>query len=317
MTAGTHTRVPAWMAVGGAGVIGVLTAVQARINGQLGLRLDDGFVAALLSFGSGLVILTVLTVLLPSGRQGFARLVVGVGGGDIPWWMLIGGVGGALTVATQGLAVGIMGVSLFTVGFVAGQIVCGLMLDRIGFGPGGAVAVTMPRVVGGALALVAVGISLTGGVADAVPVWMLVLPLIAGLGVAWQQATNGRLRARVGSPLIATLVSFIGGSLLLLVVIVIRVAVVGMPRSFPTEGWLYVGGALGVAYIFLAAVLVTHTGVLLLALGTVVGQLLMVIVLDAIWPATASPGLGQEIAMVAVALVGVVVASVRWRRVRR
>ena len=56
--------------------------------------------------------------------------------------MLAGGAAGALTVATQGLAVGVIGVSLFTVGVVAGQAMNGLVLDRVGYGPAGVVAVT-------------------------------------------------------------------------------------------------------------------------------------------------------------------------------
>ncbi len=56
--------------------------------------------------------------------------------------MLLGGACGALTVSTQGLTAGILGVSLFTVGVVAGQTLHGLVLDRIGFGPAGVVAVT-------------------------------------------------------------------------------------------------------------------------------------------------------------------------------
>ena len=117
---------PAWIALGGAVLVGVLTALQARINGQLGARLDDGLVAAAVSFGSGLVILIVLSAALPAGRRGFAALVDGVRSRGIPWWMLAGGAAGALTVATQGIAVGIIGVSLFTVGVVAGQALCGL-----------------------------------------------------------------------------------------------------------------------------------------------------------------------------------------------
>jgi transporter family-2 protein len=83
--------------------------------------------------------------------------------------MLGGGLAGALTVATQGLAVAVIGVSLFTVGVVAGQTLNGLVLDRVGYGPAGVVAVTMPRIAGGALALIAVGISLQGGVLERVP----------------------------------------------------------------------------------------------------------------------------------------------------
>src|SRR5262245_52511271 len=92
-----RARLPTWLVLAGAGLVGVLTAVQARINGQLGLRLDDGLVAAIISFGSGLVILIVLSAILPSGRRGFAALARGMRGRTIPWWMLAGGAAGALT----------------------------------------------------------------------------------------------------------------------------------------------------------------------------------------------------------------------------
>ncbi|GAA3644331.1 DMT family transporter [Microbacterium awajiense] len=298
----------------GAVVVGILTALQARVNGQLGLRLDSGLVAAVISFGSGLVILIVLSAALPAGRRGYASLVTGVRRRSIPWWMLAGGFAGALTVATQGLAVGLIGVSLFTVGVVAGQTVNGLLLDRVGYGPAGVVAVTVPRLIGGALALVAVALALVGDTVQSVPLWMLVLPFLAGAGIAWQQATNGRLRQRVGSPLTATLVNFIGGTVVLGVAATIAVAVAGPPASFPTEAWLYSGGAIGVAYIFLSAALVQYTGVLLFGLGAVVGQLGGSVALDALWPAPAGPGLAQEAAMVAVALLSVVVAVAPWRR---
>src|SRR4051794_14482445 len=157
------------MALGGAALVGVLTAVQARINGQLGARLGDGLLAAVISFGSGLILLVVLSAALPAGRRGTAALLAGMRGRTIPWWMLAGGAAGAVTVATQGLAVAVIGVSLFTVGVVAGQAVCGLVLDRVGYGPAGVVAVTVPRLVGGALALVAVGISLVGDGVRGIP----------------------------------------------------------------------------------------------------------------------------------------------------
>ncbi len=308
---------PAWIALGGAVLVGVFTALQARVNGQLGARLDDGLVAAAVSFGSGFVILIVLSAVVPVGRRGFSALVTGVRTRGIPWWMLAGGAAGALTVATQGIAVGIIGVSLFTVGVVAGQALSGLFLDRIGYGPAGVVAVTTPRLIGGALALGAVAIALTGDGLRGIPLWMLALPLLTGIGIAWQQATNGRLRQRVGTPLTATFVNFAGGTLILVVAAAVHVAVVGAPESFPAEAWLYTGGAIGVVYIFMSAALVAQTGVLLLGLGAVVGQLGTSFALDALWPAPASPGFVQELAMVLVALLSVIVATVPWRRLRR
>lgn len=312
----TRPPLPAWLALGGAVLVGVLTAVQARINGSLGLALGDGLTAALISFGTGLVIVVVLCAALPGGRAAVARLVRGVGT-SIPYWMLIGGLAGALTVATQGLTVATIGVALFTVGVVAGQTVNGLVLDRVGYGPAGVVAVTLARVVGGALVIGAVVLCLAGEGLTGVPWWMLVLPFLAGAGIAWQQATNGRLRQAVGSPLVATLVNFVGGTIALAIAAVVRWIVAGAPERLPAEPWLYVGGAIGMFYIFLSAALVRYTGVLLLGLGSVVGLLATSVVLDVAWPPLAGPPFAVAVVAVFVALAGVVVAVVPWRVVGR
>lgn len=293
-----------------------MTAIQARINGVLGVRLDDGIVAGLVSFGAGLVVLIVVTLALPSARAGAARLWRGIRSRTIPNWMLLGGACGALTVSTQGVTAGVLGVSLFTVGVVAGQTVHGLVLDRIGFGPAGVVAVTPGRVLGGAFALAAVGVSLSGDVIASTPLWLLLLPFAAGVGIAWQAATNGRLAQRVGSPMTATLMSFVAGTAVLIVAASVSVAVRGMPEALPVEPWLYLGGLLGFAYILLGAVIVAHTGVLLLGLGSVLGQLTASVVIDLLWPPASGPAHWQLAVMVAVAVASVVVA-LPWRRRRR
>ncbi|WP_394280230.1 DMT family transporter [Microbacterium sp.] len=308
-----HPEPSIWPALLGAVVVGVLTAVQARINGQLALRLDHPMTAAVISFGSGLLLVAAICALAPSGRRGFAALVRGIRDRSIPWWMLVGGAAGAVTVATQSLTVGIVGVSLFTVGLVAGQTVGGLALDRLGYGPGGVVPVTVPRLVGAALTLIAVTVMLTfgEGIAD-VPLWLLLLPVVVGVGLAWQQATNGRLRQRIGTPLTATFVNFLVGTVVLVIGAVVAVAAGGPPRALPGEPWLYLGGAVGVAYIMMTAALVGRTGVLLFGLGAVSGQLVASLVLDALWPAPASPGLAVESVTVAIALCSVLVAGF-WR----
>ncbi|MEV4775545.1 DMT family transporter [Microbacterium sp. LWH12-1.2] len=304
------------MALGGAVAIGAMTAIQARINGVLGVRVDDGIVAGLVSFTVGLIVLIAVIPFIPSARAGVARLWSGVRERRIPFWMLLGGACGALTVSTQGLTAGVLGVSLFTVGVVAGQTLHGLILDRIGFGPAGVVAVTPGRVLGGALALAAVGISLSGDVLATAPLWMLLLPFAAGVGIAWQAATNGRLAQRVQSPMAATLTSFIAGTVALALAASVSVSIRGLPDALPAEPWLYLGGFLGFAYILLGAFIVGQTGVLLMGLGSVLGQLTTSVVIDLLWPAVSGPEPWQLIAMVVVAVASVVVA-VPWRRRRR
>lgn len=314
MTSPHPRRLPRPIAVAGAVLVGVLTATQAQINGALGAAIGDALLAAAISFGSGFVILLVLSALLAGGRAGIVRLVAGVRERRIPVWMVLGGAAGAFTVFTQGLAVSAIGVAAFTVGVVAGQTVNGVVLDRVGYGPAGVVGVTIGRLAGALLVVAAVVVSLVGEGAASVPVWLLVLPLLAGAGIAWQQATNGRLRNEVGSPLTATLVNFAGGSVLLVAAAAVRLGVAGAPR-LPSEPWLYVGGAIGVVYIFLSAALVRHTGVLQLGLGSVVGLLGASVVIDALFPGHAGPSVVVALIAVAVAVTGVVVASVpRWRR---
>ena len=103
MTAAAPARLPAAVAIAGAVAVGMLTALQARINGQLGLHLGDGFVAAVVSFGSGLVALVALSAAVPSGRRGARALASGIRHRTIPWWMLAGGAAGALTVVEKRL----------------------------------------------------------------------------------------------------------------------------------------------------------------------------------------------------------------------
>ena len=305
---------PTVVALGGAAAIGAMTAVQARANGVLGVRLDDALVAALISFSVGLVLVAAVALLLPSGRAGLGRLRDGFRERRVPFWMVLGGACGALTVTTQGLVAGVLGVSLFTVGVVAGQTLNGLVLDRIGFGPAGVVAVTPGRVLGGAFALAAVAISLGGDVLATAPLVLLLLPFVAGVGIAWQSAANGRLAQRVRSPMVATLVSFAGGAAVLAVAAAISIGVRGMPNALPTEPWLYLGGVLGFAYIFMASFLVAQIGVLLLGLGSVLGQLTASVIIDLVWPAASGPALWQLLGMIALAAASVLVALPRRRR---
>jgi bacterial/archaeal transporter family-2 protein len=307
-------RLPLWLALTAALTVGALTALQARVNGALGAAIDDAYLAAFVSFGSGFALLLVIAASTRSGRGGIIRLWREGRAGRVPAWMLLGGLAGALTVATQGLTVATIGVALFTVGLVAGQTVGGLLLDRVGYGPGGVVAVTLPRLMGGALAVVAVVVCVAD-VGIGAGWWMLALPVLAGAGISWQQATNGRLGQRVESPLTATLVNFAGGSLLLGIAALVHTGAVGGARLEAAEAWMLTGGAIGAAYIFLSAAVVRRTGVLLLGLGSVVGLLATSVVLDAVAPPPDGPSLATALVAVAVALSGVaVVVLVRRRR---
>lgn len=310
MTESVKRAFPQWLGLVLAVLTGTFVAVQARINGSLGIALDDGFAAASVSFGSGLVILSAVMAFSRPGRRGLARIVDGVRSRTVPWWTVAGGGAGAFLVLSQGIAAAALGVALFTVAIVAGQTVSSLLLDRIGFGPHGVVPFQVNRVVGSLLALVAVAWAVSTEFGGDKPILLLLMPLLGGIGIGWQQAVNGRVRQISSSALTATFVNFVVGTSVLLVAMLVHFAVVGLPDPFPTDPILYIGGAIGCVFIGVSAFLVSHTGLLVLGLGTVAGQLVGAVILDVV-----IPGAGgvhwTTIAGAALALVAVAIASVK------
>lgn len=267
-----------------AGVCGALMAMQSRINGQLGAELGDGFTAAAVSFGSGLVIMTVLLLVSARGRGGVGRVVGAVRTGRLRWWMLLGGASGAVFVLSQGLVATVLGVALFTVAYVAGQTISGLWVDVVGLGPSGRHPLSASRIAGAALTVLAVAVAVSGGLGTGAGWAALVLPLVAGLLASWQAAVNGRVRAAADSAITATFGNFLVGTVVLVVAALVHLAVVGAPAAWPADPWLYAGGAVGCVFIAGATLLVRLTGVLLFTLANVAGQLVAALVIDVVAP---------------------------------
>ncbi len=301
-------------------LIGAGVAVQGRINGELGARLEDGVAAAVVSFGSGFVLLLIAVALSPRLRAGLRGVRGALASGELRYWQLLGGLCGALFVASQSLAVAAVGVTAFTVGAVSGQLVSSLVVDRLGIGPQGRTPVTAARLGGAVLAVGAVLLAASGGSGSAGPAtasWLgdtagpvlLILPVLAGVGLAWQQAWNGRVGTS-GSPFAATVINFGIGLLGLLVVEALVLVRVGAPAEFPREPWLYLGGAVGVLFIAAGVLVVRWVGVLLMGLSTVAGQLTTSVLLDWLLPAGA-PLSATKLIGCGLTLAAVIVATLR------
>jgi transporter family-2 protein len=305
MTRHQHSSaLPTWLALVVAFVAGSFMTTQARINGELAVDLDNGFVAASISFGSGFAVLCVIMLLFKRGRQGYGLILADIKQRNIPWWFTLAGCAGAGYVLSQSVVIGITGVALFTVAFVAGLTIGSLLLDLWGIGPAGTRPLTFTRVLGAGLGIVAVIIGMMGQPIQAQGLFLLVMPMVFGATVAWQQAANGRLTVSAGTPWTSTFINFGVGTGVLLIATAVRALQVGLPTNFPTEWWLYAGGPIGIIFIAANAVVVRSLGVLLLSLGTIAGQLTMAIVFDSInskgHPLTLSTFAGTALIFVAV-----------------
>ena len=61
-----------------AALSGLMIALQARANGELSHRLNNGLEAALVSFGSGLIIIAAIAAFNPAIKEGIKNLRVAV-----------------------------------------------------------------------------------------------------------------------------------------------------------------------------------------------------------------------------------------------
>lgn len=288
---------------------------QGRINAALSAEADDPYLAALISFASGLLIIIGITAATGRGRAALREVKPALSRGTVKWWYLLAGCVGAYFVLTQTLTIGLIGVAVFTVAVVTGQTIGGLIWDRVGLGPAGRRRISPLRVLGASLTVLAVlwAVSPQLRVSDHELLWLLLLvslPFSAGLLNAGQQAVNGRQSAAYGSALPATLFNFLSGALLLLLVWLAKLAVSGAGSGqLPAEWWYYTGGLLGCVFIGVGAVLVTKVGVLLAAMGMIAGQLVGSLGLDLVAPAPGSVVTTATVLGTLLTLVAVVVAS--------
>ncbi len=255
-------------------------ALQSYVNGKLAGEVGSTLLASLLSFVVGLLALFGLS--LARGSLKTARQRLGVTGRP-PLWYFAGGLAGAYLVSSTAAGAPEIGVALVTVALVAGQTGGSLGVDAIGLGPSGTQPVTPSRLTGVALAVVAVVISaFVGGGKTDLHLGLLLLVAAAGVGVAFQQAANGRLQQVTGDAVVAALVNFLVGTLVLALLLgITRPGGTDLSAPFP----LYLGGLLGAAFVLTAAATVRVLGVLRLSLVAISGQSAGALVLDALDPA--------------------------------
>ena len=302
---------------------GLAIPVQGRINGALGARLNDGIAAAVVSFSTGLLVMILISLVLPRGRAGLAAILPAVRTRAFPRIYVLAGAIGALFVFAQSFTVGLLGVALFTVATVTGQTVSGLLVDRLGIGPAGKKSVTGIRIIGCVLTIAAVAWAVSprfgggGAGTGADPAALLVpllLPVAGGFLMSFQQAMNGTATVHYGTPIAATLVNFVAGTIVLWAAFAVKLAVAGPGNPLPADWWYYLGGPMGCVFIGLGALLVRSLGVLVTGLGMIAGQLLGSLALDLVLPAPGTVVAPATVLGTLLTLGAIILATLPWPR---
>ena len=266
-----------------AALSGLLIAMQARANGELSHRMGNPIEAALVSFGSGLLIISIISLFTPAIRDGMKNLKGAVSRKEIPVWTLFAGMLGGSFVAVQTQIVPIIGVAIYSVASIAGQTAASLIVDRIGLTGGGKKEITVRRVAAAGVTVLAVLVSVLDRIeAENLSLFAVIFGCFAGAIVGVQRALNGQINESTHQSFATSWLNFIMGTTFLFILLSIGVAInraeiVALPSG---PWWMYMGGTIGVIYIAFTSTIVQHLGVLTFTLISVGGQLVGSLLID-------------------------------------
>lgn len=216
---------------------GLITPVQTAVNTRLGRSIGSPLRASLVSFSVGLIAMLTLTLLL--GPYPLIPATAANG----PWWMWFAGVFGVTFLTGNVLLLPKLGSLKTVIMPVTGQIVMGLLIDAFGWFGTTAQPISPLRIAGAAITLVGFLLAVAGpnlrlrpaidrpaggsensgdseksetdGKAVHVPGSATVLWSCAGIAFgmcsAVQTALLGKLGVALGSPVKASLASFVVG----------------------------------------------------------------------------------------------------------
>ncbi|ALS01349.1 hypothetical protein ATZ33_08205 [Enterococcus silesiacus] len=270
--------------------LGILTgcffSIQASINSTLSRHTKTPLNASLIAFFVGSIILLFVTIIFD-----FAQLK------SIDWsYPAYTYVGGAVSGVIYNVANIILfrkiGATNTTFLTVTSQIISGAIFDSLGFLELPVVQISLKRIVGISIMLLAVFILQKSNkknllknekIENVTPLWLLIA-LIAGMFPPLQAIFNGQLRNATHSPIVATLISFLVGLIILFVVVLL----VQKKIDFPTKDslgeklpvWIYLGGVFGVIIVGGTILVIGELGSVLTSSLFLFGQIIMSSLID-------------------------------------
>jgi transporter family-2 protein len=303
-----------------AALSGAMIALQARANGELSHRLDNGLQAALVSFGSGLFIIFVITLFNSKIKEGIKNLRQAVANKEIARWKLFAGALGGSFVAIQTQIVPLIGVAIYSVASIAGQTAMSLIVDRIGLTGGGKKLISPRRVLAAVLTVLAVLVSVWDRIdANNLSMFAVTAGGIAGAIVGIQRALNGQINEHSHQSFTTSLLNFVTGTSFLVILITAGV-LLGKNELSPLPNgpwWIYTGGVIGVIYIAFTSTIVQHLGVLTFTLFSVGGQLVGSLIIDLVSPTDGVSVSAYLVTGIVMTYAGVVAGGVGNQRVRK
>lgn len=261
-------------------VLGILSPVQTAANARTDSIIHSPLTATLCNFIVGSLLMFAIAACTGS-LSGFQGLPFG----ELPWWAWCGGLAGVVGITANVLLFPVLGSVQTVLVPMVGQVAMGILIDSFGLFEAGRIPLTGLRLAGFIIVLVGaflvVSSKRSGKEGRSLIGWQVV-GFVAGAFLASQPAINSKLAEGIGSPVEASLISFVEGT----VILVLFILCLGrhrrsMPLMFKKRPlWTWSGGFIGVGCVLGFTFLASAVGIGLLTVLNIFGMLVCSVLLD-------------------------------------
>lgn len=254
-----------------AALAAVLIAVMVAINGRLTAGLGIS-VATVVIFIVGTVSIS-LAALIKRERVFAVR--------GLPLWLFSGGVIGYFTTLFNNMSVGRISITAILALSLLGQAATSLVIDQFGFFDMPARRFNAAKLLGLAATGAGIAVLLSGGTEfAAVPV---IVSFLSGVTVVTSRHLNAQLAEKT-SVTVSTWYNYALGILCALAALAIALLTGDAPMEAITPDsrlWVYTGGAIGVAVVFISNIVTMKMPALIMTLIMFAGQVFGGVAIDA------------------------------------
>jgi len=246
-------------------LMGVLISVMVAFNGGLTERYGV-YSATVIIHIVGLLI--IVAVVCMKREKFFPK--------RFPWYLYLGGAIGVLTTVFNNFSFGRISVSALLALGLLGQSLAGLAVDRYGLFGMKKYPFTKEKLLGLALIIAGIASMITSFEAVAV-----IVSFIAGVTIVLSRTLNAKL-ADLTSVRVSSFYNYFVGLLVAIIAFLLLGGNEIMPiDTVSIQNWyIYLGGALGLAIVLLANILVVKVSAFYLTLFVFIGQVFSGVLID-------------------------------------
>ncbi|MEM8563393.1 MAG: DMT family transporter [Pseudomonadota bacterium] len=106
--------------------VGIIMSLQPAVNAVMARGLGSALLASVMSITISFLLICTTWQLIGKGQFDIAKIT------QLPWWVLIGGVAGVCIVLAGILIAPMLGLALFFVCMIAGQLLGSTVIDHFG-----------------------------------------------------------------------------------------------------------------------------------------------------------------------------------------